>query len=77
MWFMAYKMRQVIGPEPRRWLGSWATCNCTTDKHPVQQIKEWQQSPAGLEYQYLLLFYEKLPEDVAKAVGEIDCGYDD
>jgi hypothetical protein len=77
MWFMVYKSRSInYGADDRMSFGPWAICNCTTRAHPVLQIKKWQQRE-NYETQCVLIFYEKLPDDVASEVGEIDVGYNE
>lgn len=68
MWFMVYLMRdQRTGP------GQWGDpCNTVTKIHPVLQLKEWLDKPSGKEYFYRLLWYDKLPDDVAAQVKELD-----
>ena len=77
MWFMVYRTRSIsYGANDRQMFGPWATGNCTTNIHPVLQIKRWQQRET-CQTQCVLLFYEELDEDMAKLVGEIDVAYND
>ena len=65
MWFMVYVKRRNASR-------STATCNCTTNIHPVLLLKRWKEQ-AG-EDEFALLFYDKLSDVVAIQAGEIDLG---
>lgn len=76
MWFMVYRMR-ATKLSYSEMMGTWMTCNCTSKKHPVLQIQEWNEGQTGKQYQYILLFYDKLPDDVAEKAESLDIGFED
>lgn len=69
---MVYRTRSIgYGAEDRIKYGPWSTGNCTSEEHPVLRIQKWMKSQEH-SAQYVLLFYDKLPGDVAAQVKEID-----
>ena len=67
MWFMSYLQQNHQAR-------STATCNCVVKIHPVLQIQEWNKQQKEQGYVYALLFYDKLPDDVAAAARDLDLG---
>jgi hypothetical protein len=71
---MVYKQRTYI-PGFGDTFGLWSIGNCVVSQHPVLTVMKW--SKTHKDQQYVLLFYDKLPDDVADLAKDLDISHTD